>query len=63
MNTTVERLIEIEIEREQTMGDPLFQQWMKEIKVSVAYTNQDPIHRAKDLNAQYDFSKLFLGQN
>jgi hypothetical protein len=59
MTTTTERLIEIENERAQTMSDPGFQNWMKEIGVGRIYRNPEPRHRAKDLNAEYNFSKLF----
>ena len=59
MTTTTERLIEIENERVQTMSDPGFQNWMKEIGVGRIYRNPEPLHRAKDLNAEYNFSKLF----
>jgi len=59
MNTTTERLIEIENERLQTMSDPSFQSWMKDLGVRRVYRNPEPRHRAKDLNAEYNFSKLF----
>ena len=59
MNITIERLIEIENEREQTVSDPSFQQWMKDMGVSIAYKNQEPRLKAKDLNSQYNFQKLF----
>lgn len=59
MTTTTERLIEIENEREQTMSDPLFQVWMKDLGVGKVYRDPEPRHRARDLNAEYDFSKLF----
>jgi hypothetical protein len=59
MNTTTERLIEIESEREQTVSDPSFQQWMKDLGVSIAYRNPEPRLRAKDMNAQYDFQRFF----
>ena len=58
MNTTLERLIEIEIEREQTAGDPEFQQWMKEVGVSTRYKDPEPILRAREMNASYDFTKI-----
>ena len=61
MTTTTERLIEIENEREQTMSDPLFQNWMKDLGVSGSYSDNDSRLRAQDLNNQYDFSKLFFG--
>lgn len=59
MNTTTERLIEIENERAQTMSDPSFQRWMKDLGVGRVYRNPEPRHRARDLNAEYNFSKLF----
>jgi len=52
-------LIEIENERLQTMSDPSFQRWMKDLGVGRVYRNPEPRHRAKDLNAEYNFSKLF----
>jgi hypothetical protein len=63
MTTSIDRLIEIENERAQTMSDPGFQQWMKEVGVSRIYRNPEPIHRARDLNAEYNFSKLFDKRN
>lgn len=56
-NTSIERLIEIEKEREQTMMDKKFQQWMKNLKVSRLYNDRAGIHRANDLMNQYDLSK------
>ena len=61
MITTTERLIEIENEREKTMSDPLFQVWMKDLNVGRVYRDPEPRHRARDLNAEYNFSKLFFG--
>jgi len=60
MNIAIERLVEIESEREQTMSDPSFQSWMKEIGVSVVYKDREPVLRAREMNADYDFSKLFI---
>ena len=60
MNTTIERLVEIERERENTMSDPSFQNWMKDLGVSVVYKDREPVLRAKEMNANYDFSKLFV---
>ena len=59
MNVTVDRLLEIESEREQTMSDPSFQNWMKDLGVSVVYKDKEPVLRARDMNASYDFSRLF----
>jgi hypothetical protein len=60
MNTTIDRLVEIESERQETMSDPEFQQWMKDLGVSIIYKDRGPIHRAQDMNREYDFKKLFI---
>ncbi len=63
MTITTDRLIEIENERQKTMSDPNFQSWMKKMKVSSTYRDRDPIHKAQDMNREYDFSKLFVKRN
>jgi len=63
MTITTDRLIEIENERQQTISDPNFQKWMKKMKVSSTYRDRDPIHKAQDMNSEYDFSKLFVRRN
>ncbi len=57
INTTIERLTEIEQEREQTMMDKQFQQWMKKLNVSCLYTDKAGVLRANELMDQYDLSK------
>jgi hypothetical protein len=57
INTTIERLVEIENEREQTMMDKQFQQWMKKLNVSRLYTDKAGVIRANELMDQYDLSK------
>ena len=57
INTTIERLTEIENEREQTMMDKQFQQWMKKLNVSRLYTGKTGVLRANELMDQYDLSK------
>jgi hypothetical protein len=57
INTTIERLIEIENEREQIMMDKQFQQWMKKMNVSCLYTDKTGVIRANELMNQYDLSK------
>jgi hypothetical protein len=63
MITTTDRLIEIENERQKTMGDPEFQAWMKDLGVSIIYKDRGPIHRAQDMMRDYNFNKLFVKQN
>jgi len=63
MTITTDRLIEIENERQKTMSDPGFQSWMKSLGVSTIYRDKDPLHRAQDMNREYDFNKLFVKRN
>jgi hypothetical protein len=60
MITSIDRLIEIENERQNTMNDPGFQTWVKELGVSVVYKDREPIHRAQDMMREYDFNKMFV---
>jgi hypothetical protein len=57
INTTIERLEQIEQEREQTMMDKQFQQWMKKLNVSRLYTDKTGIIKANELMDQYNLSK------
>ena len=55
-NVSIERLEEIEEERQQTLGDINFQLWMKELNVSQSYVELTSLLRAKDIVGQYDYS-------
>ena len=57
INITIERLVEIENEREQTMMDKQFQQWMKKLNVSRLHNDRAGIIKANELMDQYDLSK------
>jgi len=48
----------LEQERNNTIADPLYQQWMSELKVSSSYTDRGGIIRANELNRQYEYSTL-----
>lgn len=56
-NLSVERLTEIEQEREKTQNDPKFQKWMRQLNVSRMYVDRSGIIQAKDIMNQYDYSK------
>ena len=56
-NVSIERLEEIELERQQTLGDSNFQTWVKELNVSQSYVEPTSLLRAKDIITQYDYSK------
>jgi hypothetical protein len=60
MSTTIERLIEIDNERETTMNTLAFQEWMYELNVSSSYINKEPIFRANEMMKDYDYNKLVL---
>jgi len=48
----------LEQERNNTIADPLYQQWMKGLGVSSSYWDREGIIRANDINNQYDYSNL-----
>ena len=48
----------LENERTQTMLDPKYQAWVKELNISQSYVEPDGFIRAKELNSQYDYSNL-----
>jgi len=60
MNTTIERLIEIDNEREATMSTFEFQKWMSELRVSSSYVNKEPIFRANEMMIDYDYNKTTI---
>ena len=53
MNTTIERLEQIESERMQTMSDPAFHNWMKNLNVSQSYEDPEGKLKARDMMASY----------
>ena len=54
----LEKYEQLELERNRTIADPLYQQWMSELKVSSSYTDREGIIRANELNNQYEYSTL-----
>ena len=53
-NITIDRLTTIEKEREATAADTNFQQWCKDMKIGVRYTNREGINRANEMMAQWN---------
>jgi hypothetical protein len=49
----IDKIDSIEIERNKTMSDPKYIQWVKELRVSQLYTNRELIHNANRLMKQY----------
>jgi hypothetical protein len=57
-NITVERLQEIEQERNQTMADVAYQRWMKELQVASMYVDRQLIHNANQAMQEWDSTRL-----
>jgi hypothetical protein len=53
MNIEVEQMELVEIERNLTMSDPKFQQWMSELNVSQSYEDPTLKLNARDVQSQY----------
>lgn len=49
MNTSIERLEEIEFERIQTQSNPAYQEWVKNLNVSRLHIDREGILRANDM--------------
>ena len=49
----IDKIHSIERDRERTMADPKYIQWVKELKVSQLYTSRELIHNANALMKQY----------
>ena len=58
--SNIENIHSIDRERENTMADPKYIAWVKELKVSQLYTSRELIHNANALMKQYTH-KIGLG--
>ena len=52
----LEKYEQLELERNNTIADEGFQQWVSELNVSQSYVDREGIVRANELNNQYDYS-------
>jgi len=57
-NITVERLEQIQEEREQTMADVAYQRWAQELRVASMYIDRQPILNARDAMGEWDTSRF-----
>lgn len=57
-NITVERLEQIELERQLTMADLAYQRWMKDLKVGSMWIDRQPIHNANHAMQDWDSSRF-----
>jgi len=58
---SLERLQQLENERQETMISDSFQEWMKSLNVSRLYSNPEPLFNAREMNQHYDFKKSKVG--
>lgn len=56
----IDKIHSIERDREKTMADPKYIQWVRDLKVSQLYTSRELIHNANALMKQYTH-KIGLG--
>jgi hypothetical protein len=57
-NITVERLEQIQRERELTMADQAYQRWMKDLQVGSMYVDRKLIHNAQHAMQEWDSTRL-----
>ena len=57
LTTSIKRLEEIEAERQETMNSSLFQEWVNDLRVSLCYSDPEPIYKAREMNEQYSFNR------
>jgi len=57
-NITVERLEQIEAERNQTMADVAYQRWMKELQVGSRYVDRQLALNAQHAMQEWDSSRF-----
>jgi len=62
-NLDLEKYEQLELERANTMNDPNFQSWAKDLNVSQSYEDRTGIIKANELNRQYDYSSLMINKS
>ena len=55
---TIERLEQIELDRNQTYADPMYQSWVRELNVSSSWVDNTPIHNAREAMYDWDISRF-----
>jgi len=53
----LEKLEQLELERETTMISPEFQEWKKSLNVSRMHADPKPILNARQMNSQYEWNR------
>ena len=55
---TVDRLEQLELERNQTWANPAFQQWMADLNVSSSWVDNTYILNAREAMREWDASRF-----
>jgi len=55
---TIERLEQIDREREETYADQAYQRWMRELKVASMWVDRQALLNARDLMQEWDTSRF-----
>jgi len=56
LTSSIERLEQIEAERQETMFSEAYQQWTSSLNVSRLYSNPEPMINAAQMNKEYNFN-------
>jgi hypothetical protein len=54
----IDTLYTIEKQREQTMADPEFQQWCKDLRIGIMYNDRESIHNANRMMEDWNPQSL-----
>jgi len=57
-NITIERLEQIDQERNETYADTAYQRWMQDLKVGSMYVDRQSMRNAVDLMQEWDTSRF-----
>jgi len=60
---SIERLEQIEREREEVASNPAYQAWMKELNVSRSYSDPSAKLNGAELTSQYNYSNFTYNLN
>ena len=57
ITTSIERLEQIEAERQETFYSEAFQQWTSSLNVSRLAPNPEPLLNAREMNKEYNYQR------
>ena len=57
LTTSIERLEQIEAERQETFYSEAFQQWTSSLNVSRLYSHPETLLNAREMNKEYNYQR------